>query len=174
MAIPQPSQARTPQRALVEYTIGEPDKKADLSTAASSPTISSIATNPLQFVTIGLCSAAVATPLGSKTAGATLAIDVTVPMATFPSGLQFGITDQVFFDAIVAIDHNVAGLALQSLLITTQGFGGSRFYTGPILSNAVTYSSYNVRVQASYVAVTATAAGVANINVRGQLFDLPG
>lgn len=174
MAIPQPIQARTAQRALVEYTVGEPDKKADLPTAASSPTISSLATNPLQYVTIGLCAATQSVAVAAQVVGAIVTIDTTVPMASFPQGLQFGITDQVFFDAIVNIDHTYSGLVLQSMSVTPQGFGGLRFYTGPVLSNAVAYSSYNVRVIATYYVTSAISLGKVNVNVRGQLFDLPG
>ena len=174
MAIPQPNQARTAQRALVEYTIGEPDKKADLSTAASSPTISSIATNPIQAVVIGLDSQTQATTIGAFVAGNQISIDLTIPMKNFPTNLQFGISDRVYFDAQVAIDTAVLGVALASFKVTPQAFGGLRVYTGPLLPNAVNFSSYNVRVQASFVAVTTTSSGIVNVNVNSQLFDIPG
>jgi len=174
MAVPQPSQARTAQRSLVEYTVGAPDKKADLSTAASSATISSIATNPVQAVTIGLDSQVGTVAIGVLGAGANTSIDLAIPLKGLPSGLQFGVNDRVFFDAQVYIDHAISGLVLSSLKVTPQAFGGLRNYIGPLLTNQVTFGSYNVRVQATFVAVTATAAGNVNVNVRGQLFDIPG
>jgi hypothetical protein len=174
MAIPQPSQQHTPSRALSEYTVGNPDTRPDLSTAATSPTISSLASNPNQVATIGIDSQSEMVAIGILGAGVTKTIDVTIPLPNMPSGLSFGVNDSVLLTPSLSITNPITGLLLQSVLTTPQGFGGQRFYQGPKLSNNVLFEAFNVRCQVTFYAAAATSAGTVTLRVEAVLWDTPG
>lgn len=175
MPIPQPMQAKTPTRALAEYTVGKPDEKIDLSTAATSPTISSLATNPPVSQTIGTDSNTGTIAIASGTASSTVVVSLTIPLPRMPQNLQYAVNDQVYLMAYLsAVTNPISGLALTSFTVTPQAFGGQRYYTGPKLSTNVTYGAYNVLVNLTFVRVTATAAGTVTCAIQAFLQDIPG
>lgn len=171
----QSTPQHTPIRSTVAYTVGKADKRADTSTAATSPNIGTLRQTSRTASIIGQDYQTATVSYGALAAGATLTGSLTIPFKNILSPFQSFPQDVVFLDVdLDQLTNTTPGLALCSFQVIPQGISNGVSAPGPILTSGLQYTNFNAMVKYTYVAVSAVAAGSITVGVSGVLLYTAG
>jgi hypothetical protein len=173
----KPAITKTPARTTTQWTVGNPELRQDVTSAATLPNIGSLKDNPNTTTVVGADIAEGTQAIPALASGASYAIAIKIPFNQLPTPVVVGISDYAtFVVAVTALSHGIAGLVLGEFNI------GSIAYTlgsiAPSYKNELqlnqTYTGWGALVSGTLVAVSATAAGTLTARVTGTIYDLLG
>lgn len=174
----KPAITKTPERTTTQYTVGDPTKTLDVSTASTAPNLGSLIANPNQMTLVGADVQSGTAAVGALATGASQAFSIRIPFPNIPTPFVVGTTDDAWFIVnTVYITHGIAHLVIGQWTIQPQSYtkrGTAVFGSTEHLQVSQTFTGWAALVSGNLVAQAASAAGTLTVRVSAALYDILG
>jgi hypothetical protein len=173
----KPAVTKTPARTTTQYTVGNPELKLDVSSAATLPNVGQLTANPEVTTLVGADTAIGYASIAALAAGASANFMIRIPFSGLPTPIVVGVSDvATFIVGVSGLMHTIAGLTIGTFNTAPYAYVGDRILrvTTPNLPVNQTYTGWGAFVSGTMVAVTATAAGTLTVAAFGKIYDILG